>query len=596
MRTLFAAMKDVVIKDDAEGRYLEIAPTNPENLFRPTDEMLGKTVYEVLPKEQADYVLSRIAESLQTGQIISGEYSLPIDTSEIWFSVNISPLPDNTVIWMAHDITSMKHAADELLESERRFRETLENVNLIAIELDISGNITFCNEFGLQLMGWQWDEIIAKNWFNTCLPARIQKIKSNRPLPLPWHQALFPVHYENELLTRLGEERLVRWSNTVLRDPSGDPVGTSSIGEDITEKRQPKNRSARDPKLELKKAQAYAHVGSWIWDIKTGKLEWSDEMYKIFGIPKERFSGNLQEVVANAIHPDDRQKVEESNSLVTNETGKPIPLEYRILQPDGSQRVVWAEAGELEKDVEGNPALLRGIVMDITERMRAEEAVKAERNFALEIMDSMGQGLTVTDEHGCFEYVNPAYARMTGYEPKDLLGKNPSDFTAPGSKGILEEAGARRRLGETTTYESELEHTDGHTVPVIITGVPHLEAGKASGTIAVITDLTERKRAEEEIHQRNSELSALNSLGRQVSQSIVLDEVISVVVDELLKTAQTDVVFIFLREGDQLNLAGIGPEGVDERFGEIPNHKVGECLCGLAVSEGKPLYSRNLQG
>ena len=143
LRALFAAMKDVVIKYDAEGRYLEIAPTNPENLFRPTDEMLGKTVYDILPKEQADYVLGRITESLQTGQIISGEYSLPIDTSEIWFSVNISPLPDNTVIWMAHNITSTKHATDELLESERRFRETLENVNLIAIEMDISGSITF---------------------------------------------------------------------------------------------------------------------------------------------------------------------------------------------------------------------------------------------------------------------------------------------------------------------------------------------------------------------------------------------------------------------------------------------------------------------
>jgi PAS domain S-box-containing protein len=144
--------------------------------------------------------------------------------------------------------------------------------------------------------------------------------------------------------------------------------------EDITERRQAHEMLSRS-ESNLKKAQHYAHIGSWTWNIKTNKLEWSDEMFHLFGIDKETFSGSLPEVIAQAIHPDDRAKVELSNlSVIKNK--KPIPLEYRIVWPDKSVHVVWAEAGELLVDEGGNPWLLSGIVQDITERKLAEEKIQ----------------------------------------------------------------------------------------------------------------------------------------------------------------------------------------------------------------------------
>ena len=59
----------------------------------------------------------------------------------------------------------------------------------------------------------------------------------------------------------------------------------------------------------MRKAQQYARMGSWVWNIKTGQVEWSDDMFHLFGLAKETFSGVLTEVIAQAIHPDDRQKV-----------------------------------------------------------------------------------------------------------------------------------------------------------------------------------------------------------------------------------------------------------------------------------------------
>ena len=123
---------------------------------------------------------------------------------------------------------------------------------------------------------------------------------------------------------------------------------------------------------ELKIAQSVAHVGSWRWDIKNNELNWSDEMYRIFGIPKEKFTGVLTDVMAQAIHPEDRPAVEAVNISIIRDK-KPIPLEYRVIWPDKSIHWVWAKAGELILDEKGASSVLIGIVLDITERKMREE-------------------------------------------------------------------------------------------------------------------------------------------------------------------------------------------------------------------------------
>ncbi len=108
LRAIFASMKDVVIVFDGDGRYVEIAPTDPTNLYRPPAEMLGKTMHEILPKEQADYSIAMIRESIQTGKVVNGEYVLKMDDKETWFAASTSRLSETTAILVAHDITNRK--------------------------------------------------------------------------------------------------------------------------------------------------------------------------------------------------------------------------------------------------------------------------------------------------------------------------------------------------------------------------------------------------------------------------------------------------------------------------------------------------------
>jgi PAS domain S-box-containing protein len=171
---------------------------------------------------------------------------------------------------------------------------------------------------------------------------------------------------------------------------------------EITERKRVEERIRRS-EGELKKAQSYAHVGSWVWDIKTNRLEWSDQMYVIFGIDQGEFAGILADAMTGAIHPDDRAAVERTNFAVINDK-KPIPMEYRVIWPDGTVHVVWAEAGEFILDNAGNPSILSGIVQDITGRKQAEEAVARQaeelrqRNAEIWLQVDRLQGLRTVDE------------------------------------------------------------------------------------------------------------------------------------------------------------------------------------------------------
>lgn len=148
----------------------------------------------------------------------------------------------------------------------------------------------------------------------------------------------------------------------------------AQVQAELNERKQTE-KILRESEDKLRKAQHFAHMGSWTWDIKTNQLDWSDEMYRIFDVDKATFSGSLPDVIARAIHPEDRAKVEHSNRSVA-EKGRPIPVEYRIVWRDGTVRVVWGEAGELILDEAGAPAFLSGTVLDITERKQVEEQIR----------------------------------------------------------------------------------------------------------------------------------------------------------------------------------------------------------------------------
>ncbi len=114
LRSLFNAMTDVIIIYDSEGNYREVAQTNTRLYTRPPDDLVNKSIKDTLPGEISSQILHTIQQVLTTGETIRLDYNLTIDGNEHWFSANVSPFTDDSVIWVARDITYRKKVEDQL--------------------------------------------------------------------------------------------------------------------------------------------------------------------------------------------------------------------------------------------------------------------------------------------------------------------------------------------------------------------------------------------------------------------------------------------------------------------------------------------------
>jgi PAS domain S-box-containing protein len=124
----------------------------------------------------------------------------------------------------------------------------------------------------------------------------------------------------------------------------------------------------------LSETERIGNLGSWNWNLETGELSWSDEVYRIFGLERQDFDGTYQFFLA-LIHPDDRQAVEQATDQSLNDTKKQYSIEHRLIRPDGSERSVY-ERGEVMVDEKGKPKRMFGTVLDITERKQSESMLQ----------------------------------------------------------------------------------------------------------------------------------------------------------------------------------------------------------------------------
>jgi PAS domain S-box-containing protein len=133
------------------------------------------------------------------------------------------------------DITESHRAAEELRESDRRFRDMLRHLELVSMMLDRNGCVTYCNDYLLGLTGWRIEEVMGQDWFDLFLPPELGGEVRGVHARLLADQSV-AWHHENEIVTKTGARRLIRWNNSVLRSAAGEVMGTASIGEDVTER------------------------------------------------------------------------------------------------------------------------------------------------------------------------------------------------------------------------------------------------------------------------------------------------------------------------------------------------------------------------
>jgi PAS domain S-box-containing protein len=248
-------LQDGIVFEDEQRRIL-YANRRFGELFgidRPAETLIGLDCSSAALRcgrlfADAEQFARRIDDIITGRRIVTGEELLLADGRV--FERDYVPVQTGLnqygCLWKYRDITKRKRIEKLLLESERRYHDLLDNVRLISVILDATGTLTFCNKYLLELTGWKSEEVIGKNWFDLFVPD-------------PHFRDVFaagladrdmPPQFETAMATKRGGERLIQWSNTVLRDLSGSATGMASIGEDVTDRKRMEEELLKVQKLE----------------------------------------------------------------------------------------------------------------------------------------------------------------------------------------------------------------------------------------------------------------------------------------------------------------------------------------------------------
>jgi PAS domain S-box-containing protein len=212
-------------------------------------------------------------------------------------------------------------------------------------------------------------------------------------------------------------------------------------------------------KKNLMESQRAVKIGTWDWDQYTGRLIWSDEVYRIFGVSAEEFIPGFEEHIGFVLEEDRAEYRRTVQKML--EQGKSFEYEVRIKTPNGALKTVWVR-GDAKKDRSGRTSGLWGTIQDITERKKIEEEVREKERELSSLLGSMMNAFvvfeSVFDEKGNFAsyrfvYINEAYERITGVLNEEVEGKTVHEVWPETEPEWIEKYGSVAMSGRPSNFE-----------------------------------------------------------------------------------------------------------------------------------------------
>ncbi len=423
------------------------------------------------------------------------------------------------------DITERKQAEEALRESEEKYRNLIETANegiwILQWMPDSKARTTYVNKKMAEMLGYSQEEMIGKSVrdftdeegkaiFETNMKRRQKGINES---------------HEFKLLRKDGSPLWALVNSKSLLDKNGRFIGSMSMLTDISERKEAETKlketldnlenlvkkrtaeleeaynSLKEKEKNLAEAQKMAHIGNWDWDLVTGEVYWSDEMYRIYGRnPQE--PGTTYDELLNCVHPNDRDYV--ANVIKTGLKGEPQGIDYRIISANGEERTVHAQA-KIIFDEKNIPLRVKGIIQDVTDRKEAEEMLKESEGKFKALFNLLPVGVSITDEDRNILDANLALERILDFSRSDLLtgkyrarkyirsnGMEMPDEDFPSVRALKEK-------GSIQSSEIGIIKENGSTV---WTDVSAIYLPFSEGQVAVTTrDITESKKTAEELQK-----------------------------------------------------------------------------------------------
>lgn len=415
------------------------------------------------------------------------------------------------------DITDRKRAEEVLRESEQRLRATFDNAGVGISEADAEGRIVLANERFCRLVGRSLEELRGMTVREITHP-------DDRALTDWYLGELVEGHRsgfsgEKRYLRGDGTAVWARFTTSAVRDEQGRYVRGIVVAEDITERKRAEE-ALRESEERLRLAIDSTELGAFDYDLRSGRAVWSEYAKRHFGLPPDEQADS--NVFRSAVHPEDREQAEgAARAALRPESGGQYATEFRTIGiQDGRERWISAR-GRVFFDAQGRAERMLGVTLDVTERKRAEAALREsearERARASEleaIMDAAPAVIFISRDPECRNIVgNRASYELLRQAVEANLSKSAID--APhlsnfrpmkdGREIPVEELPMQKagRTGQPVrNYELDFVFDDGTRRTVLGDAVPLLDGeGRTWGVAAVFLDITDRKRSEERLLQ-----------------------------------------------------------------------------------------------
>ncbi len=492
---------------------LSITKFNPafENLSGYIEEeVLGNKIDILFPEDKAVSSLEMISRTISGERWETVEIEIKRKDGDrrivIWNSANILDKDGETVvetIAQGQDITKRKRAEEELKESENRFRQTfvLSPVGIVMVGLD--KRFQRCNNSFSQSLGYKPEELIGKAIADVTFHEDIE-IGIDEMMSI-LNEEIESTQIQKRYLRKDGN---IVWGEvliSIVRDHKNQPQYFLAIIQDITERKLAVEYLIESER-KLREAQKMAHLGFWSWEVKTGKVEWSDEVFKIFNLDPIKFTPQIDSIMSLSPWDGENQRDKELiNRAMENHT--PGEYEQKFLRPDMTIGYYYSTFQGKYKE-NGDLLTIVGTILDITERKKAEATLRESEDKFKYVFDHSVIGKSITLPSGEIT-VNRAFCEMTGYSEEELKSMNWREISHPDDIDMTEKELQSLISGKNSSvrFTKRYIHKNGSVVWADVgTALRRDIDGKPLYYMTAVGEITSLKNAEENILRLNQEL------------------------------------------------------------------------------------------
>ncbi|MGM0595138.1 MAG: PAS domain S-box protein, partial [Pseudomonadota bacterium] len=367
-RALFDTVTDGILVADLDNGHFVMGNSAIEAMLGYSHEQLTRLNFDdIHPAESLATVHKHIHR--QVNEAITLAVELPVlrsDGSVFYADISSAPLTlqgKSYLVGVFRDITQKKQAQEALERARQQAQHYLDIAGTMIIALDLEGRLTLANRLTCELLGYTEEELLGQVWFECCIPpSQREGVKTVfEKLPSAKSDAL--EYFENPVLTRSGEERLIAWHNVLLRDNEGELYGILSSGEDVTEQRQAEAR------LIASEARLRTLVDTmpdlvWLKDVEGHYLACNPRFERFFGASEAKIIGKTDYDFV------DRELADffREHDLRAMAAGSPSRNEETLNFADGSYTGTFETIKTPMLDRAGQLIGVLGIARDITQR------------------------------------------------------------------------------------------------------------------------------------------------------------------------------------------------------------------------------------